>query len=148
MRDSATEIANLLYRYAELIDGGDLEGAAALFRHARIKVRGGSELIDEAGILALWRQHVRIYPCGTPRTKHLVTNPIIEVDDAAGTAATRSYYTVYQAVEGFPLQLIASGRYHDRFELVDGAWRFAFRDYSMLDLIGDLSAHLTMPVSA
>ena len=71
MRDSATEIANLLYRYAELIDGGDLEGAAALFRHARIKVRGGSELIDEAGILALWRQHVRIYPCGTPRTSSM-----------------------------------------------------------------------------
>ncbi|ARS29200.1 nuclear transport factor 2 family protein [Sphingomonas sp. KC8] len=147
MRDSATEIANLLYRYAELIDGGDLESTAALFRHARLKVRGGGEPIDEAGILALWRANVRIYPCGTPRTKHLVTNPIIEVDEAAGTATARSYYTVYQAAEGFPLQLIASGRYHDRFELADGVWRFAFRDYSLLDLAGDLSAHLTMKVN-
>lgn len=147
MRNNAVEIANLLYRYTELIDSGDLEATAALFRHARIKVRGSGETLDEAGILALWREHVMIYPCGTPRTKHLVTNPIIEVDEAAGTAETRSYYTVYQAAEGFPLQLIASGRYHDRFELVDGVWRFAFRDYSLLDLIGDLSAHLTMSVS-
>jgi hypothetical protein len=26
---------------------------------------------------------------------------------------------------------------------VDGAWRFAERDYSRLDLIGDVSQHLT-----
>lgn len=148
MRNSAVEIANLLYRYSELIDSGDLEATAALFRHARIKVRGSDDTIGEAGALALWRRHVRIYPCGTPRTKHLVTNPIIEVDEAAGTATTRSYYTVYQAAEGFPLQLVASGRYHDAFERVDGNWRFAFRDYSMLDLVGDLSAHLNAPAGA
>jgi hypothetical protein len=30
-----TQITNLLYRYAECIDAGDLAGAAALFEHAR-----------------------------------------------------------------------------------------------------------------
>lgn len=148
MRDSATAIANLLYRYSELFDGGDLKGAAALFRHARLKVKDSDELLDEAGVLAVWGQYVIIHPCGTPRTKHLVTNPIIEIDEPAGMATARSYFTVYQSAEGFPLQLIASGRYHDRFEYVDGAWRFAFRDYSLLDFIGDVSAHLKMPVSA
>ena len=34
--NAAVEITNLLYRYAEYIDSGDLAGAAALFEHARI----------------------------------------------------------------------------------------------------------------
>jgi hypothetical protein len=38
--NSAVEITNLLYRYAELIDGGDLAGAAALFEHAKIRLNG------------------------------------------------------------------------------------------------------------
>jgi hypothetical protein len=31
MSNSAGEITNLLYRYAERMDGGDLEGAANIF---------------------------------------------------------------------------------------------------------------------
>src|SRR5215211_3924199 len=36
-------------------------------------------------------------------------------------------------------------RYHDRFEKVDGAWRFADR-LVFSDLVGDLSQHLTVDV--
>lgn len=144
--NSAVEIANLLYRYAELMDAGDLTGVAALFRHAQIKSGGQDALLDEAGILSQWRQFVKIHPCGTPRTKHVITNPIIEVDEAAGTATCRSYYTVLQATDKVPLQVIAAGRYHDRFERADGKWRFAYRDYTMLDLLGDLSDHLLLAV--
>jgi 3-phenylpropionate/cinnamic acid dioxygenase small subunit len=147
MSSSALAIANLLYRYTEAMDSGNLEGAAELFRHARIKVRDRAEPLNAAGLLALWREHVKLYPCGTPRTKHVVTNPIIEIDENGGKAAVRSYYTVYQAAEGFPLQLIASGRYHDEFERVGGVWRFSYRDYSMLDLMGDMSFHLNVPVT-
>ncbi|MGH7489887.1 MAG: nuclear transport factor 2 family protein, partial [bacterium] len=81
-----------------------------------------------------------------PRTKHVITNPIIEVDEAAGTAMCRSYYTVLQATDAVALQVVAAGRYHDEFECVDGQWRFSFRDYSMLDLQGDLHDHLTIVV--
>ena len=143
---SAVEIANLLYRYAELMDAGDLTEVAALFRHAKIKSGGQDALLDEAGILSQWRQFVKIHPCGTPRTKHVITNPIIEVDDTAGSATCRSYYTVLQATDKVPLQVIAAGRYHDRFERADGKWRFAYRDYTMLDLLGDLSDHLLIAV--
>ena len=140
MSNSAVAITNLLYRYAELMDGGELEAAAALFRHARVK--SGGELKDEAGLLAVWHHFVKIYPCGTPRTKHVVTNPILEIDDALGTATCRSYYTVLQATPDLPLQAVAAGRYHDRFERVDGVWRFSYRDYSLFDLPGNLSQHL------
>jgi 3-phenylpropionate/cinnamic acid dioxygenase small subunit len=85
---------------------------------------------------------MKIYACGTPRTKHVITNPIIEIDEDAGTATCRSYYTVLQATDDLPLQVIAAGRYHDTFERVNGAWRFKYRDYSLLDLKGNLSGHL------
>lgn len=146
MSNDAVEITNLLYRYCELMDAGRLEEVAALFRHARVKVSGSEALAGEAEMLELWRGHVVIYPDGTPRTKHLVSNPIVEIDEPANRAKVRSYYSVYQATEGFPLQLIAAGRYHDELERHEGRWRFAFRDYTLFDLKGDLSRHLKMPV--
>ena len=145
MISAETEIINLLYRYAELMDAGDLENVAALFSHASVKTSEG--LVDGAGpLLALWRKHVRIYPCGTPRTKHVITNPILEIDEAAGTAACRSYYSVLQATSELPLQIIAAGRYHDVFTHDGVRWRFAERDYTLLDLTGNLSQHLLIPV--
>jgi 3-phenylpropionate/cinnamic acid dioxygenase small subunit len=143
-----TEIANLLYRYAEFMDSGDFAGAAALFEHARLRVGGGGDgTVDSATMLTLWQSGVTVYPDGTPRTKHVVTNPIIGVDDAAGTATCRSYYTVFQQTGDFALQPIVAGRYHDQFERVDGTWRFVFRDYSMMDMIGDVSHHLHGPIA-
>lgn len=143
MASSETAITNLLGRYAELMDGGDFTGAAELFHHAKIKVRG-DDLIDYNGVRAIWEEFVIRYDDGTPRTKHVITNPIVEVDEAAGTAICRSYYTVFQQLEGFPLQPIIAGRYVDHFERVDGTWRYSYRDYSLTELIGDLSRHLRM----
>ncbi|MBV9515027.1 MAG: nuclear transport factor 2 family protein [Mycobacteriaceae bacterium] len=139
-----TEISNLLYSYAEFMDSGDFAGAADLFRHARLRVDATSDgTVDSATMLSLWRAMVIVYPDSTPRTKHLVTNPIIDVDDAGGTATCRSYYTVLQQTEDLALQVIVAGRYHDRFERVDGRWRFCYRDYSMMDQVGDVSQHLS-----
>lgn len=144
MNNQSIEILNLLYRYAELMDGGDLPGVAALFRHACVKVGEQGDLLEEAGMLELWQQHVKIYPCGTPRTKHVITNPILEINETGTRASCRSYYTVLQATDTLPLQVIAAGRYHDEFELVDGCWRFSYRDYTLFDLKGDLSDHLNV----
>lgn len=140
-----THITNLLYTYAELMDAGKLEETAALFEKARVKT-GDTFVEGSAPMLEQWRAFVRIYPCGTPRTKHVITNPIIHVDEAAGTASCRSYYTVFQHTPDLPLQAICAGRYHDTFVREDGVWRFATRDYSMLDYMGDLSQHLLLPV--
>jgi hypothetical protein len=148
MTDSATEIANLLYRYAEYIDGGDLAGAASLFNHARLRMRGlpGDGTTDAPGVLEVWNTFIIRYSDGTPRTKHVITNPIVEIDEEAGTATCRSYYTVLQQTEEISLQPLICGRYHDEFERVDGVWRYSFRDYSIVDLIGDMSHHGADPV--
>lgn len=145
-----TQITNLLYRYAECIDAGDLAGAAALFEHARIRVGGtGSDqdTIDAPRLLEMWKSLIVLYPDGTPRTKHVVTNPIIEVAADGATARCRSYYTVLQQTEQLPLQIIVAGRYHDRFERVGGRWRYSFRDLTLIDMVGDVSHHLTYPIT-
>lgn len=144
MSNHALQITNLLYRYAELMDSGDLPAVAALFRHARVKAGESGELLDEAGMLALWRRHVKIHTCGTPRTKHVITNPILEINETEDRAICRSYYTVLQATDTLPLQVVGAGRYHDEFERVDGVWRFSFRDYTLFDLQGDLRDHLNL----
>jgi hypothetical protein len=72
----------------------------------------------------------------------------VEVDEAAGTATCRSYYAVFQATPTLPLQAICAGRYHDAFVRMDGQWHFSERDYALLDLVGDVSQHLLIPVPA
>ena len=141
MSTSAVQISNLLYRYAECLDSGQLVEASELFSHARIKVQS-RELLDHTALLGIWQQRIKIYPCGTPRTKHVISNPIIEIDETSGTATVRTYYTVLQATHTLPLQPIAVGRYFDEFERVSGVWRFSFRDYSKLEMMGDLRGHL------
>lgn len=139
-------IANLLYRYAELIDDGDLRGAAGHFQHARAKVMGFDSEISEVGEQELyerWRQLMKLYPpLGRPLTKHVISNAIIEVNEDQTRAASRSYFTVWQQTTDFPLQMISAGRYLDKFERVDGVWRFSYRDYTQVEMRGDLSAHV------
>ena len=90
----------------------------------------------------MYRDSARIYDDdGTPHTKHVTTNAIIEVDDGADSASARSYYTVFQRVEDLPLQPIIAGRYHDTFQRIDGRWWFDTR-IIFVDLVGDLSRHL------
>ena len=145
MIDSARQIENLMYTYAERIDAGNLEGVADLFAHGRI-VASPEAPVETAvtgrdEVLGMYQGSTRLYPCGTPRTKHVTTNAIIEVDEDAGTAAARSYYTVFQQLDDFPLQPIITGRYHDTFHRIDGEWLFDQRTM-LVDQLGDLSRHL------
>jgi len=140
MADARGEIENLLYTYAERMDAGDLEGVARLFEHAVYRAGDGPPLSAEE-VLRVNRELVILHEDGTPRTKHLTTNARIEVDERADTASARSCFTVIQGVAGAPLAPIVAGRYHDRFERVDGAWRFCER-HILVDLVGDLSRHL------
>ena len=141
MPDSHNAISNLLYEYTHRFDLGDFEGAAELFKNARIKV-GDDTWIDHEQLLANWRNMVIIYDDGTPKTKHTCTNPIIEIDEDNNRAATRSYYVVYQQTATLPLQAVAAGRYYDSFERVDNVWRFSERNYSLLDMMGNMKDHL------
>ena len=59
------------------------------------------------------------------------------------TGGYTSYVTVLQArPPELPLQVIASNRHYDRFERVEGEWRFVER-VDVQDLAGNLSHHIT-----
>ena len=143
--DGAREIENLLYTYAERIDAGDLDGVAELFTHGRIKSAPDADadgtFEGRERVAGLYRGATRIYDDGSPHTKHVTTNSIIDVDEAAGTGSARSCYTVFQQTDELPLQAIIAGRYHDTFHRIDGRWWFDTR-IMFVDLVGDLSKHL------
>jgi len=142
--DAHEAVRNLLGRYCELMDAGDFAGLGALFAQARMVEEHGHLVAEGAeGVEQLYAGGTRMYD-GSPRTRHVTANTIIELDDDGSAATARSSYVVFQAVEGLVLQPIIAGRYRDRFVL-DGAWRFAERCF-YVDQVGDLSHHLTYDV--
>jgi SnoaL-like protein len=140
MPDNAREIENLVYTYAERIDAGDLDGVADLFRHGRIEAAPGIVFEGVDQVRRLYQGSTRLYGDGTPRTRHMTTNVLVEVGDGP-TGAARSCYTVFQQTDDLPLQPIISGRYRDSFHQVAGRWWFDTREM-FVDLVGDLSHHL------
>ena len=142
MGNSEREIENLIYAYAERFDLGDLDGVAALFSDGRIQAAPGVVYEGSEQVRVMYEAAVRIHPDGTPRTHHVTTNVAVTVADDQATAEARSYYTVFQASDGLPLQAIITGRYHDTFHRVNERWRFDTREM-FVGLTGTLGHHLT-----
>ena len=140
-------IQTLLVTYAECVDAGRLADAAALFEHATYRVvrddqpdpvrAQGAEAVEKFFAIT------RLYPDGTPRTKHVITNVDVRLD--GDTATSRCTVTVFQQTDVLPLQPIASGQYVDRFERAGGVWRFAERELRDF-LYGDRSQHILWEV--
>jgi hypothetical protein len=134
-------IQNLVFRYARCLDRGDYAGVGRLFAHAelyaqgRLVARSNPELVAET-----WRNHTYLYENGTPRTRHVVTNLIIEADGEE-RARAESYVMVIQQTRTLPLQPVIAGDYFDRFAKVDGQWRFTERRIGT-ELFGNLGEHL------
>jgi SnoaL-like domain len=148
MLSDERQILNLLHLYCELQDAADFTAVSELFRHSRYRAKGGQSLFGFEEVYALKTRHDKIHEDGTLRTKHVTTNTILEFAPDGRSAETRSYFTVYQATQSLPLQCVIAGRYHDRFEKVDGKWRFADR-LILSDLRGNLTQHLRdNPLSA
>ncbi|PQM47372.1 nuclear transport factor 2 family protein [Mycobacterium talmoniae] len=135
-------ITDLLYRYAELIDAGDFDGVGELLGRASFAGTRSAQTSGAEAIAHLFAATTRRYPDhgNTPRTRHLVLNPIVEIaSDRVATA--RSTFCVVQATESVPLQPIVVGRYFDTFGCDEHGWYFTERRVDV-ELIGDVSAHL------
>jgi 3-phenylpropionate/cinnamic acid dioxygenase small subunit len=140
---AAEAITKLIYTYAERIDDGDFAGVGELFAHATLTFEGFDDAVTgRDAIEALYTRSTRRYEDGTPRTKHVMTNVMVDVDDDGATARSRSYFTVLQAVPGaLALQPVIAGRYRHTYEQVDSAWRVATMHIT-IDLVGDLGHHM------
>jgi hypothetical protein len=137
-------IHTLLVTYTELVDASRWAEAAAMFEHGTYSHEygppGRGRIVTQTGTQEVQAYMARtpVYPDGTPRTRHTLTNINIQLDGDAATAL--SYLTVLQQTDALPLQPIATGHYVDRFERVDGKWRFADRLMTNF-MVGDLSQH-------
>jgi 3-phenylpropionate/cinnamic acid dioxygenase small subunit len=136
-------ITELLYSYAELIDAGDFDGVGRLLARATFAGTRSPSTSGADAIAKLFAMTTRRYPDvgNTPRTRHLVLNPIVDVHDRTATA--RSTFCVVQATETVPLQPIVVGRYFDSFSCDDSGWYFTERTVDV-EMIGDVSAHLML----
>jgi 3-phenylpropionate/cinnamic acid dioxygenase small subunit len=129
-------VTELLYRYAELIDAGDFDGVGALLGRGNFMGVSGADKIAK-----LFATTTRRFPdfANTPRTRHLVLNPIVDVD--GDTASSRSTFCVIQQTETVALQPIVVGRYADTFARDGSDWHFTERTVA-IQMIGDVSDHL------
>ena len=146
---SRDEIARLIFMCDDYNDRGDFGGVGALFARGTVRVKDmeGSWQGEEA-VAAQFARATKVYPRGdgasdglSALTHHMSTNVVIDVDEAAGTATARSYYTMLQATDALPLQIIDAGFNTDRFERIDGEWYWVDR-YITVELHGDLTHHL------
>jgi SnoaL-like domain len=128
---SERAIANLVASYAFLNDDADIAGLGELFADAVCTLDGttarGSEEVE-----TLARTIINVGADGRSTTSHEITNIMLDIDEQAGTAIGRAYWTLYLAVSGTPRQPVMAGRYHDRFERRGAAWRFAERTATTL----------------
>jgi 3-phenylpropionate/cinnamic acid dioxygenase small subunit len=152
MSEDKLAVTELLYRYAELIDAGDFDAVGQLLARATFagtRSRRSREAGDiqpgtsgAEAIAKLFAMTTRRFPehGNTPRTRHLVLNPIVEISPER-TASARSTFCVIQNTETVPLQPIVVGRYFDTFSCDDDGWYFTARQVDV-EMIGDISAHL------
>ncbi len=139
--DPREGIERLLYAYCWGIDTGDFEATAALFGEAGLYgLVGGAAASGAKQVLAAISHTTRKFE-GVPRTRHIVTNVVIDVDESGTSGRSRSYVQVVHHAPGGPLAPVVAGTYLDRVHLVDGEWQFAERRMH-IELTGDLSTHL------
>ncbi|CQD06221.1 small subunit of phenylpropionate dioxygenase [Mycolicibacterium conceptionense] len=98
------EVAELLYRYAELIDAGDFDGVGELLGRATFGGPASGSVAGARTIAKLFAHTTRRFPDhgNTPRTRHLVLNPIIDIDGERATS--RSTFCVVQKTDTVALQ--------------------------------------------
>jgi 3-phenylpropionate/cinnamic acid dioxygenase small subunit len=145
-------IEQIMFTYAEGIDTGDIETVAQLFAQGAIvlpdgsEIKGYQEVYDQyTGMVMFYDDNEQLVPykrheC-SPRTRHVVTNLMFEFNNDVTVADVKSYFMVYQTMEG-KNQVIAGGRYVDRFERTIHGWHLVTRTIHF-DNMGDMSRHNT-----
>nr|WP_295662023.1 nuclear transport factor 2 family protein [Polymorphobacter sp.] len=117
------DCARLIARYANLVDRGDWEGAAALYADDGVLIRPtapGDPIIGHEAIFAAFLARPgRV-------TRHFCANVVVDVDSP--TAARGESAMLLYTGPGAPLV----GSFHDRFVLTPDGWRFAERRGSIV----------------
>lgn len=119
------EIRRVIMDFARAVDRRDWELLRACFHPGARDDHGA--FAGDAGAYVDWV--AENLPGFAERTMHFVGNVIIDLDGPAAARA-ESYvvgYHRYTREDGSRADWIAAGRYLDRFERRDGAWKIAER---------------------
>lgn len=139
--DIRDAIQRLLFAYSDGVDNGRFADVAALFGESGLYGEiNGPAARGRDQVLAAMSGNVRLYE-GVPRTRHVVTNVVIDIEPSGTSARCRSYVQVVHQPPGGDIRTIVAGTYHDVVARSGDQWLFAERRMQ-LDLIGDLSTHL------
>jgi hypothetical protein len=143
VRDDYEEIRALAYEYTFALDEGDFAAVAAVLGAGtlRIEARGmaDSTIRGAAEIERFYRDQVVVYD-GDPRTRHVISNHLVRIDDGGRRATSRCYFTVLQKAPCNPYEIVVGGQYKDTFELVDGRWAFDEK-VIRVDYLNEISRH-------
>ena len=119
-------IQDVLTRYSRGVDRCDLETLKSSFWEDAT-VQYGADVENAHR----WAEGLVVALKGMARTSHALSNMLIEID--GDRAQSETYCTAYHEVstpDGMH-EMIVGGRYLDRLERRDGAWRVASRLYVM-----------------
>lgn len=143
-------IEDIIFRYADAVDGADMETVGRLLHACTVTLpgdvvlQGGNAIRDHySRTVVFYDRDERVVPYArlacSPRTRHITSNLIYDFDPAVTTADVQSYFTVYQTLGGTS-RIIAGGRYVDRFEYGISGWTMVTRRIH-IDQRGDMSRH-------
>ena len=145
----ATE--DIMMRYAEGIDTGDIESVGALFAKGELAMPDGTTLVGVGEVTEHYTNLIIFYDAEgnvvpyergqcTPRTRHVISNLRFDFNNAVNRVDVRSYFTVYQTIDGRN-EIIAGGHYVDDYGLDLTGWHLVRREI-FLDNLGDMTHHL------
>src|SRR5687767_2700968 len=123
-RSGFEAVHNLLARYAECVDTADLDGLGVIFERAVFTHEGGTREYRGQEIHELFRKWIHVFDDGSPHTRHVITNILVDVDEDAGTAHARSYCTLVIPSTGGNAspRVVATGSYRDEFRRFEDGW--------------------------
>ena len=144
-------IEDIMLRYAEGIDIGDMELVGRVFAKGKMVMPDGSSLVGAQRVREHFSNLIIFYDADgnvvpylrgqcTPRTRHVTSNIIYEFNQAVNQANVRSYVTCYQTI-GIGNEIVFGGRYTDSFALDEQGWHLVSR-VILGDNVGDTSHHL------
>ena len=117
------DCAELVHRLARAIDRCDADLVAQVFHPDATDDHGGYK--GTARDFIPWVMDVL---AGMRRTQHMIGNILIELD--GDRAYGETYFIAHHSLpkdDGPDTFMVAAGRYLDRFERRDGAWKIAHR---------------------
>lgn len=126
------EIHDCIMKYARFTDERAFQAVGELLGHADLYI--GDKLIasrDSNAVTTLFEKARYVEPGTTEAPmRHLTTNVLI---DATGslTAIANSYAMVFKVSESSSLRATTMAVYDDKFEKIDGYWRFSERRIKM-----------------